>query len=70
MSGELWTTGDIARRLGVTSERARQLTHRPTFPAPRQQAAHIRLWDADDVEQWITAFRPENAEPPRGTTGA
>jgi predicted DNA-binding transcriptional regulator AlpA len=54
----LWTTGDIATRLGVSTERARQLTHRDTFPAPVGAARHIRLWRAADIEAWITQHRP------------
>jgi hypothetical protein len=59
----LWSTGDVARRLGVSTERARQLSHRDDFPAHVQQARHIRLWRAADVEAWIGAHRPERTGP-------
>jgi hypothetical protein len=45
-------------RLGVTSERARQLTHRDDFPKPVVQLRHVRAWKAADVEAWIAEHRP------------
>ncbi|WP_241840137.1 helix-turn-helix domain-containing protein [Frankia sp. CcI49] len=54
----LWTTGDIAKELGVTTERARQLSHRPDFPAPVQTVRHFRLWRPSDVQEWIARRRP------------
>jgi len=60
---ELWTTGDIAARLGISTERARQLTHREEFPEPVGAAKHIRFWRADRVEEWITRHRPNQASP-------
>ncbi|WP_322778264.1 DNA-binding protein [Frankia sp. Cas4] len=59
---QLWTTGDIAARLTITSERARQLTHRPDFPPPVQTVRHIRAWRMADIEAWITRHRPKQAE--------
>ncbi|TCJ32166.1 DNA-binding protein [Parafrankia sp. BMG5.11] len=58
----LWTTGDIAEKLGVTTERARQLSHRPDFPKPVQQARHYRFWRASDVQAWIARHRPASKE--------
>ncbi|ABW10963.1 conserved hypothetical protein [Parafrankia sp. EAN1pec] len=60
----LWTTGDIAKRLGVTSERARQLSHRPDFPAPVQSVRHFRLWRPSEVQAWIDRHRPSPEEAP------
>ncbi|MBL7494854.1 helix-turn-helix domain-containing protein [Frankia sp. CNm7] len=56
---ELWTTGDIAERLGITTERVRQLSHRDGFPAPAGRAKHIRYWRARDIEDWIEKNRPD-----------
>lgn len=58
----LWTTGDIAKKLGITTERARQLSHRPDFPAPVQTVRHFRLWRVTDVEGWIARHRPASEE--------
>ncbi|WP_239341746.1 AlpA family transcriptional regulator [Frankia sp. CiP3] len=58
---QLWSTGDIAQRLKISTERARQLSHRAGFPAHVQQARHIRLWRAADVEAWISEHRPGRA---------
>jgi hypothetical protein len=60
---ELWTTGDIADRLGVSTERARQLSHRGDFPEPAGRAKHIRYWRAPDIEQWIKTHRPDEDNP-------
>lgn len=54
----LWTTGDIAKRLGITTERARQLSHRTDFPEPVQTVRHFRLWRASEVQGWIARHRP------------
>ncbi|ETA00143.1 RNA polymerase subunit sigma-70 [Frankia sp. CcI156] len=59
---DLWTTGDIGRRLGITAERARQLSHRPDFPAPHIDQGTVRLWQPADVETWITQYRPAAAK--------
>lgn len=53
-----WTTGDIARRLGLSRERCRQLTHRPDFPQPAGSLSGARAWAADDIDQWIAEHRP------------
>jgi hypothetical protein len=59
---KLWTSKDIAERLGVSSERVRQLSHRADFPAPVGEVGHIRVWSADDIEAWITEYRPDQAK--------
>jgi predicted DNA-binding transcriptional regulator AlpA len=58
---QLWTTKDIAARLGVSRERARQLSHGDDFPRPAGQVGHIRVWSADAIEEWIKEHRPEKA---------
>jgi predicted DNA-binding transcriptional regulator AlpA len=49
----LWTNADIAQRLGISVERARELSRREDFPAPAQLARHFSLWRANDVEAWL-----------------
>ncbi|KLL10921.1 MULTISPECIES: AlpA family transcriptional regulator [Protofrankia] len=60
MAGELlWTTADIARRLGISVEHARRLSHREDFPAPTQHIRYFNLWRATDVESWLTEGRQD-----------
>jgi len=61
MSDDLWSTGDIGSRLGISAERARQLSHRDSFPAPVVDRGKVRLWRPDAVEAWITEHRPDKA---------
>ena len=43
---------EIAKYLGVTRERVRQIANRdPSFPSPVEIAPH-RRWDRADVERW------------------
>lgn len=50
---------EIADRLGVTRQRAYQLTARRDFPAPIAQLAMGQVWSTDDVEAWVAERRPE-----------
>ncbi|ADP78362.1 DNA-directed RNA polymerase sigma-70 factor [Pseudofrankia inefficax] len=59
---QLWTTKDIGAHLGISRERARQLSHGDDFPAPVGQVGHIRMWSAPDVEAWATEHRPDKAD--------
>jgi prophage regulatory protein len=61
MSGpgtRLVTVAEIAEQLGVTHERARQLTHQPGFPPPVKTVGLVRIWLAEDVDRWISEHRP------------
>ncbi|MEX5711973.1 hypothetical protein AB1484_27670 [Parafrankia sp. FMc6] len=58
----LITTGAIGRRLSVTRERARQLSHQPGFPTPEAREGRTRYWAACDVETWISQHRPHLAD--------
>ncbi|GGN86440.1 hypothetical protein GCM10010112_68040 [Actinoplanes lobatus] len=54
---KLWTTGDIARRLGVTRQYALQVTNdrRRNFPEPFDVLpGGVQVWLIEDVEQWIS----------------
>ncbi|GIF04573.1 hypothetical protein Asi03nite_21110 [Actinoplanes siamensis] len=56
--------GDITRRLGVSTTRAKQLMARPNFPEPFDELPVGRIWLAADVEAWISEHRPTLAEEP------
>lgn len=56
---DVMLSGDIAARLGVTRERARQLSHRADFPAPTKTIGTLRAWRSADVEAWIAEHRPD-----------
>ncbi|WP_066065580.1 AlpA family transcriptional regulator [Frankia sp. EI5c] len=55
--GDLWTTADIARRLAISTERARRLCQRADFPRPVESAPFFDLWRASDVEAWLVEGR-------------
>jgi prophage regulatory protein len=54
---------EIAERLGVTRQRAYQITARRDFPEPLAHLAMGQVWDTADVEAWIKVRRPELGEP-------
>jgi prophage regulatory protein len=54
---------EIAVRLGVTRQRAYQITSRRDFPEPLAHLAMGQVWDTADVEAWIAVRRPELNEP-------
>ena len=53
---------EIADRLRVTRQRAYQLAREKGFPDPRFHLAMGQVWDADDIEEWVRAHRPDLAE--------
>lgn len=53
---ELMGTTEIGQRLGVTKQRADQLSRsHDDFPEPIAILAQGRVWRSEDVETWITA---------------
>lgn len=58
---QLLTGADVARRLGVSRERVRQLAERDDFPAPLGRVGNYIVWRAGDVDAWISEHRPERA---------
>jgi predicted DNA-binding transcriptional regulator AlpA len=54
---------EIAERLGVTRQRAYQITSRRDFPEPIAHLAMGQVWETKDVEAWIRVRRPELADP-------
>lgn len=45
---------DIAKFLGVSKQRAHQLTKDPSFPAPSVQALGERVWVRGTIEAWAS----------------
>ena len=43
----------IARRLGMSRQRAHKLADRGDFPAPVHDLPTGRLWRESDVERWV-----------------
>ncbi|WP_405098899.1 helix-turn-helix transcriptional regulator [Micromonospora sp. NBC_01412] len=48
---------EIAERLGVSRQRFQQLARYPTFPKPYQELRGMKVWLAEDVEEWIKKYR-------------
>jgi len=48
---------DIARLLGVTKQRAHQLSRRRRFPESAATYSRGRLWRQSDVERWARDYR-------------
>jgi len=46
---------ELAEMLGVSRQRARQLTERPDFPAPVALMRRGPIWRIEDLEQWAEA---------------
>jgi prophage regulatory protein len=54
MKGRLYTTGDIADRLGVGRQRAYTLSRQRTFPEPYDEwDGGLAVWRIEDIEAWI-----------------
>jgi hypothetical protein len=49
---ELVTAADVGRRLGVTPQRAHQLTQQERFPNPIGRVANSDVWRWHDIERW------------------
>lgn len=47
---------------GISRQRTYQLTSRPDFPKPVADLQQGKVWDAADVEAWIAAHRPHQAD--------
>ncbi|MFG3710151.1 helix-turn-helix transcriptional regulator [Micromonospora sp. NPDC047730] len=59
----LYGRGEIARRLGVSRQRAAEIIDRPDFPAPYDVLGMGAVWQIADVEAWIREHRPHLGEP-------
>ena len=49
---------EIAQRMGVSRQRFQQFTRHPTVPRPYQELRGMKVWLAEDVEEWIRKHRP------------
>lgn len=49
---DLMGTTEIAERLGVSRQRADQLSRTDGFPEPVAEIAAGRIWLREEVEQW------------------
>jgi len=62
---KLYTTGDIADRLGVSRQRALQIANdrREDFPDPFDTLpGGVQVWLISEVEAWIHTNRPDRGE--------
>ena len=48
---------DIAQLLGVSKQRAHQLSRRRKFPTPAATYSRGRLWRQSDVQRWARDYR-------------
>lgn len=55
---ELVGTTEIGQMLGVSRQRADQLTRVKGFPKPAAELAQGRIWRKAAVERWIAKNRP------------
>lgn len=55
---ELMGTTEIGQMLGVSKQRADQLTQVKGFPKPAAELAQGRVWRRRDVERWAEKNRP------------
>jgi predicted DNA-binding transcriptional regulator AlpA len=44
---------DIAQLLGVSRQRANQLTREPNFPVPDRSDRRGRAWSREAIEEWL-----------------
>lgn len=63
MPRHLYGRGEIARRLGVSRQRAGEIIDRADFPAPYDTLGMGHVWRIADVEAWIREHRPHLGEP-------
>lgn len=66
----LYTTGDLAEKLGVTRQRALQIANdrRMHFPEPFDTLpGNIQVWLIEDVDAWIAEHRQVIAEDPESS---
>jgi hypothetical protein len=67
VKGRLYTTGDIADRLGVTRQRAYILSRMKGFPDTYDEwPGQPSVWLVKDVETWIRANRAALVEESEG----
>jgi len=60
MDTPLLTSSQVARELGLSTERVRQLARNGVLP-PKSTTPLGRLWDPDEVARFAAARRPTQA---------
>ena len=55
---ELVGAGEVRAMLGVSKQRASQITRSKSFPDPVQTLIQGPIWLRSDVEEWIRKHRP------------
>ncbi|MEV4758942.1 DNA-binding protein [Micromonospora sp. NPDC049559] len=58
MGRHLYGPQELQDRLGVSRQRVQQLIQRPDFPEPYDRLAMGSVWRIEDVEAWISKYRP------------
>jgi prophage regulatory protein len=53
---------EIQQRLRLSRQRVQQLAERSDFPKPCDELAMGRIWLAQDIEAWISVYRPDQAD--------
>ncbi|MFE4574628.1 helix-turn-helix transcriptional regulator [Streptomyces chartreusis] len=61
---ELYTSPQIAKRLGVSRQRIDQLVERGQLPQPVGRSGRTRLWRAADIELALAGSDPSTGRPP------
>lgn len=64
----LVTLADIARKLGVTRQRAHQVAQKPDFPQIFAATSAGRLWHEADVDRFITDWGRQPGRPKKETS--
>ena len=55
MAAQLVTIGQIAAGLGISRQRADQLSRQADFPTPASESLQGRKWRLVDVQRWAKA---------------
>lgn len=61
-------TTEIATLLGVSRQRADQISQKKGFPDPVAHLTMGRIWSTDDVMDWARRFRQRRPLPPLAQT--
>jgi predicted DNA-binding transcriptional regulator AlpA len=54
---DLITGAEVGRRLGISTERVRQLAGRPDFPPPAGRVGKAVVWKTSDVDEYAAGRR-------------
>ncbi|MCA2216981.1 helix-turn-helix transcriptional regulator [Jidongwangia harbinensis] len=56
---------EIRKLIGVSRQRVYQLARRPDFPKPVAKLTQGKIWNLNDVEEWISVERTGREPDPR-----